>query len=81
MVGNEKTESVLEQLDKLPWKVFSEEEFERQIDKAVKELPPEEIAKKISKMSWNLQVQVKKILRCNENNSTNGATALILFII
>ena len=67
MVDNKKTKSVLEQLDKLPWKVFSEEEFERQVEKAVKELPPEEIAKRIKKMSWNLQVQVKKILRCNEN--------------
>ena len=68
MVGNEKTESILEQLDKQPWSVFSAEEFERQVEKAVKELPPEEIAKKIKKMSWNLQVQVKKILRCNENS-------------
>ena len=58
MVGNEKTESVLEQLDKQSWSVFSTEEFERQVEKAVKELSPEEIAMKIEKMSWDLQVQV-----------------------
>ena len=68
MVDNEKTESVLEQLDKQPWSVLSTEEFERQVEKAVKELSPEEIAMKIKKMSWNLQAQVKKILRCNENS-------------
>lgn len=68
MVDNEKTESVLEQLDKQPWSVFSTEEFERQVEKVVKELSPEEIKMKIKKMGWNLQVQVKKILRCNENS-------------